>query len=254
MRVTKTCVCLDSLKLNLMSSTVRLNRFLASCGLASRRACEKIILEGRVTVNGEPAVLLSTKVDPESDIVKVDSYAVKPEAFRYFLFNKPKGVICSSRDERGRKTCIDFLPEDIERVYTVGRLDRDSEGLVLLTNDGNLAHKLTHPSFEHAKLYLLWMDDALDAHWLRRFSEGIEDDGEMLKAFLIKQRDVRTHCYEVILKEGRNRQLRRMTEAAGREVVRLQRIEMGSLVLKDVSLGECRELSDEEALELKAVT
>lgn len=231
----------------------RLQKYLARCGVASRRASEQIIASGRVRVNGRPAVEPGTSVDPEHDRVEVDGLAVRPPvAHTYLLLNKPIGVVSTASEPRGRRTVLDLVPVDA-RVFSVGRLDYESEGLLLLTDDGDLALRLTHPRHSVEKEYrALLQGDVTDAI-LRRLSAGVELDGKRTAPASFER--LETHpdgvWVRVVLHEGRNRQIRRMVEAVGLEVVRLVRVRVGSLELGGLPPGGWRRLSATEVAALR---
>jgi 23S rRNA pseudouridine2605 synthase len=227
----------------------RLQKVLAAAGLGSRRVCEALIEEERVTVNGEVAVL-GRRVDPEADRVEVDGLRVpvRPGLVTYLL-NKPRGVVSTAADPQGRPTVVELVPAE-PRVFSVGRLDTDTEGLLLLTNDGDLAHRLTHPSFGVEKEYLAQVEGSPTPADLRRLREGIElDDGMTApaKASLTAPGAVR-----LVVHEGRNRQVRRMLEAVGHPVTRLVRTRIGPLADRRLKPGEWRVLDLEEVRALEA--
>jgi 23S rRNA pseudouridine2605 synthase len=222
---------------------------LAAAGLGSRRACEILIEEERVTVNGEVAIL-GRRVDPETDRIEVDGLRVpvRPGLVTYLL-NKPRGVVSTAADPQGRPTVVELGPAE-PRIFPVGRLDTDTEGLILLTNDGDLAHRLTHPSFGVEKEYLAQVDGSPTPADLRRLREGIElEDGMTApaKASLTAPGAVR-----LVIHEGRNRQVRRMLEAVGHPVTRLVRTRIGPLADRRLKPGEWRVLEMEEVRALEA--
>jgi 23S rRNA pseudouridine2605 synthase len=222
---------------------------LAAAGLGSRRACEILIEEGRVTVNGDVAVL-GRRVDTDTDRVEVDGVRVpvRPGLVTYLL-NKPRGVVSTASDPQGRPTVVEFVPAE-PRVFPVGRLDTDTEGLLLLTNDGDLAHRLTHPSFGVDKEYLAEVDGSPTPAELRRLREGVElEDGRTApaKASLVAPGAVR-----LVIHEGRNRQVRRMCEAVGHPVRRLVRTRIGPLADRRLKPGEWRVLDVDEVRSLEA--
>jgi 23S rRNA pseudouridine2605 synthase len=227
----------------------RLQKELAAAGLGSRRACEILIEEERVTVNGEVAIL-GRRVDPETDRIEVDGLRVpvRPGLVTYLL-NKPRGVVSTAADPQGRPTVVELVPAE-PRIFPVGRLDTDTEGLILLTNDGDLAHRLTHPSFGVEKEYLAQVDGSPPPADLRRLREGIElEDGMTApaKASLTAPGAVR-----LVIHEGRNRQVRRMLEAVGHPVTRLVRTRIGPLADRRLKPGEWRVLEMEEVRALEA--
>ena len=230
----------------------RLQKVLAQAGIGSRRASEELIEAGRVRVNGEVA-RLGRRVDPEVDVVEVDGaqIGVKP-GLVHLLLNKPAGVITTAADPQGRPTVLDLVPPE-PRLFPVGRLDADSEGLLLLTNDGDLAHRLTHPSFGVEKEYLVEVEGEPARGVLRRLREGVDlDDGVTAPAKVAALGD---RLLRITIHEGRNRQVRRMCEAVGHPVRRLVRTRIGPLAERDLAPGEWRPLTQDEvrALERAAV-
>jgi 23S rRNA pseudouridine2605 synthase len=224
---------------------LRLQVFLARAGIASRRAAERIILDGRVTVNGERVAELGTKVRSD-DIVKLDGRVLKvQEGHRYLLLNKPPGYICAMSDPEGRPLAIDILKGAVtERVYNVGRLDQWSSGLLLFTNDGNLASRLVHPSGGIDKEYELVADAPLPEAFCSDFMRGVEIEGVVYKAEDVRQSGPTTA--RVVLVEGRNREIRRVLESFGRRALSLRRIRIGPLLLGNLAEGSFRDLSPEE--------
>lgn len=234
-------------------SEVRLQKYLADCGAGSRRYCEKLITDGRVSVNGSIVSELGTKVVPGSDVVELDGRTLHVESNCYVLLNKPRDIISTSSDPQGRKTVLDLVSSLNVRLYTVGRLDRSSEGLLLLTNDGDLAHRLMHPSHHVDRVYEVIIDRTLTESEERQFIEGIRDEGELLRAVSIHLINVtsRGPRYKLVLREGKNRQIRRMVRACGCKVHQLKRTAMGSLRLNGLRVGQWRYLTEAEVKELK---
>jgi len=232
-------------------SSVRLQKILASAGVASRRAAEELLRAGRVAVNGEPA-RLGESADPDRDVVTIDGVPVEREPFAYWLLNKRKGVVSTVHDPEGRKTVLESLPRQARRsrLFPVGRLDRDTEGLVLLTNDGALAHVLLHPSHETEREYRVMVKGRVSAAALRRLAEGIElEEGITAPARTGRARyeaESDTSRFTLTLIEGRKRQIRRACEALGHRVVRLVRVRMGPLRLGRLAPGAARLLQTEE--------
>jgi pseudouridine synthase len=240
---------LDSRKPSLPNKkTIRLQKYLAECGVGSRRACERVIGQGRVAVDGRTIREQGVRIDPEGQRVEVDGRPVRPQPLCYILLNKPRDVLCTSSDEKGRRTIHDLLPDSGIRVYNVGRLDRDSEGLLLVTNDGELAATLMHPRYHISKTYRVWIDRLLTTHELKRFEAGITCQGELLTMQSIREIGEQNGRfeYEIVLAEGKNRQIRRMLEACEVRIYRLRRIRMGPLTLEGVPTGGWRYLSDAE--------
>lgn len=226
----------------------RLQKVLARVGIGSRRVCEDLIAEGRVLVDGEMAVL-GRRVDPETALIEVDGapVGVRPDLVHYVL-NKPAGVVTTADDPQGRPTVVGLVPNE-PRVFPVGRLDVDTEGLLLLTNDGELAHRLTHPSYGVEKEYVAEVEGLPTRAVLRRLREGVElDDGPTApaRATLIDPSVVR-----LTIHEGRNRQVRRMCEAVGHSVVRLVRTRIGPLADRSLAPGAWRELTGDEVRSLQ---
>ncbi|MFN0027686.1 MAG: pseudouridine synthase [Acidimicrobiales bacterium] len=229
----------------------RLQRTLARVGFGSRRVCEELIAEGRVTVNGRVAEL-GRKVDPERDQVSVDGVEVgiRPDLVHYLL-NKPAGVISTAFDPQGRPTVVSLVPAE-PRVFPVGRLDGDTEGLLLVTNDGELTFRLTHPSFAVGKEYLAWVEGTPSRGALRSLREGVTlDDGITAPA---RVATIQPDLLRITIHEGRNRQIRRMCEAVGHPVKRLVRTRIGPLSDSTLAPGAWRMLTIEEVRELSAIT
>jgi 23S rRNA pseudouridine2605 synthase len=222
--------------------SIRLQKHLADCGLGSRRFCEKLITAGRVTVDGKTVTELGTKVDPARQKVVCNGKLIAREAPVTILLNKPPKVICSSDDPQGRTTVLDLLENLPERVYTVGRLDFMSEGLIIVTNDGDLAHALTHPRYHITKVYKVWVDKPIGYHQLQKMKRGIPNQGETLRVLDIDE-GVHTRKgveYTITLGEGRNRHIRRLMEHFDKKVFRLMRIAIGPIRLDDLKPGEWR--------------
>jgi 23S rRNA pseudouridine2605 synthase len=226
----------------------RLQKILAQAGLGSRRTCEELIAAGRVTVNGTPATL-GTRADPEVDAVEVDGARVGVrQGLVHYLLNKPAGVVTTAADPQGRPTVVDLVPPE-PRVYPVGRLDADTEGLLVLTNDGELAHRLTHPSFGVDKEYLAEVEGTPSRGALRRLREGVTlDDGPTAPA---KVSLVGDHSLRITIHEGRNRQVRRMCAAVGHPVRRLVRTRFGPLADRRLGPGQARALTQAEVRALE---
>lgn len=232
----------------------RLQKVLANAGVASRRHCEEMILAGRVKVNGEVVKTLGTKVDPEKDKIEVNSELLKIEAPKiYLMLNKPAGYVTTAHDPQGRPTVIDLVADAGVRVYPVGRLDFDTEGLLLLTNDGELTFALTHPKHEVKKTYQAMVQGFPDADKLKRFQKGLRlADGLTAPAGVKLVKKVRGNTWlEITIYEGRNRQIRRMCETIGHPVIKLKRIKLGFLTLEKLEEGKYRQLTQEEVGKLK---
>ena len=231
----------------------RLQKVLARAGVASRRKCEEMIAAGRVRVNGQTVCEPGTQINAESDGVEVDGQPLARSTPRvYWLVNKPVGYLSTVRDPRGRPTVLDLVGSQ-ERLYPVGRLDLDSEGLILLTNDGELAQRLTHPSFEHEKEYRVWVDGLPTQLSLQRLREGVELEGGFTwpAEVQVLREEQGGAWLRFVIHEGRKRQLRRMCEAVGHTARRLIRVRMGPLSLGDLPMGESRALTQAELRALK---
>ncbi len=233
---------------------MRLNKYMASCGVASRRACDEIILEGRVRVNAVVVKKLGAQVDENNDIVAVDGKAIRIKGpFKYFMLNKPKGYITTVSDPQGRKTVMELLPEMEARLFPIGRLDYNTSGLLLFSNDGDLAQKLTHPSFEFGKTYIAVVEGDVNEPELEKLRKGIDIGGFVTsnaQASVLKKFDGQSEV-KLTIHEGKNRQVRRMFEALNMKVKSLKRIAIGKLSLGSLPEGECRELTEEEVKYLK---
>lgn len=230
--------------------TERLQKILSARGVASRRAAEKMIEEGRVSVNGAIAVL-GQVADAEVDEILLDGKPLPTGSEHiYIMLHKPRGYVTTLSDEKGRKTAAELVKDCDVRVYPVGRLDMDSEGLLLFTNDGAFANALMHPKHEVDKAYLTWVED-FSEEAIGRLKRPVELDGYRIRA--PKVRIVKPGLLEITIHEGRNRQVRRMCEAAGMRVTRLKRVREGELQLGDLPLGAWRYLSDEEVKKLHDV-
>ena len=235
---------------------MRINKYLAECGLGSRRACEQLVLDGRVTVNAKPASGLAQNIDPEADKVTLDGKKVQPILKHlYIALNKPKGCVTTTADDRGRKTVLDFLPEKFrdKRVFPVGRLDYETEGLILMTTDGDTANRVMHPRNELAKTYVAKVEGEIEEKLLEVLRNGVELDGEKTKKCKVRRvpSEENETRIEVVISEGRNRQVRRMFEAIGKEVIFLKRTAIGEIRLGGMGRGESRELKPNEIEYLK---
>jgi pseudouridine synthase len=231
----------------------RLQKILSRAGVASRRAAEQLMLDGRVSVNGATARELGTRADPAADDIRVDGRRVKVvETHRYLLLNKPRGYVTTRSDPQRRPTVIDLLGGVREYVYPVGRLDFDSEGLLLLTNDGDLAAALTHPSHGVPRVYEVRVLGEPDRHDLERLERGVTIDGRRTQ--LAGVRALRPDLLEVTIREGRNRQVRKMCEAIGHPVTHLRRVAIGPIRDARLKLGAWRDLAPEEIRKLRTST
>ena len=225
----------------------RLQKVLARVGVGSRRVCEGLIVDGRVTVNGEVPVL-GRRVDPAVDRVELDGVPLPVQpGLAHYLVNKPAGVVCTAEDTHGRPTVVSLVP-DHPRVFPVGRLDMDSEGLIILTNDGDLTHRLTHPSFGVPKEYLVQVDGEPTSGEVSRLRKGVDlDDGPTAPARVAV---VAPNLLRIVIHEGRNRQIRRMCEAVGHPVLRLVRTRIGPIADPSLGPGAFRPLSFDEVRSL----
>ncbi len=234
---------------------MRINKFLADKGVASRRRADEMITAGRITINGVVATLGANVED--GDEVLVDGVLLEntEKKEEYYLMNKPKGVVCTVSDDRGRKTVMDLLPESVGRVFPVGRLDYSTEGLLILTNDGDLAYRLTHPMTEIPKTYMAKIEGTLTEKDLNPIRSGIELDGVLTKkckAHIVETNKAYTKVH-ITITEGRNRQVRRMFEAIGKNVSLLRRVNIGQLKLTGLDRGQIRPLTEQEVLYLKGL-
>lgn len=232
----------------------RLQKYLANAGVASRRKCEEIILAGRVKVNGKVVRELGTQITPGKDKVQVDGLKLETQPKKiYIMLNKPRGYVSTVTDDRGRKTVMDLIKGVKERVYPVGRLDYDSEGLLLLTNDGELTNALTHPKHQVSKTYKVRVKGVPTVDKLEKLAKGIElEDGITAPAKVLLTHVLNGNgLLEITIYEGKNRQVRRMCEHIGHPVLRLVRTHIGPLELRKLGSGEYREISKFELTSIK---
>ncbi len=226
---------------------VRLQKFLAQAGIASRRASETIIREGRVEVNGQRITQQGVQIDPHADVVTMDGRLIQPLRHHYVAVHKPRGVLCTRKDERQRAILGDLLPSDWD-LKPVGRLDRDSEGLIFATNDGDFALRITHPRYELSKIYRVDVEGKVTPRTLKQFTRGVEHRGQKLrakKATLIHATGIRSQV-ELELIEGKNREIRRMFETQDLKVSRLVRVQIGTVKLGELPIGKWRTLTATE--------
>lgn len=233
---------------------IRLQKFFTDTGIMSRRASEKVILAGNVKINGKIATL-GDKVDPENDTVVYNGKVIRPEGLkkRYIMLNKPLGYVTTTNDEKGRETVLSLLDGIDERLYPVGRLDMYSEGLLILTNDGELTNRLTHPKHEMSKVYSVIIKGEISPDALHKLNSPMEIDGYKLKPVkvrIVSQKEGSTNTL-FTLNEGRNRQIRKMCEAVGLTIMRLTRISIGKLKLAELERGKWRDLTKNEIEYLK---
>ena len=235
--------------------TMRLEKYIATSGIASRRAVKKHIQKGLVTVNGEPILAPGHRINVERDSVEFEGKQVKPLKERiYLMLNKPAGYLTTRRDERNRPTVMQLVADLSESIYPVGRLDLETEGLLLFTNDGDFAYRLLHPSHKIEKIYLAWVRGAPDAAAVQRMREGITIPSGRTAPATVKHlkasRDGAATQFEVIIHEGKKRQVRLMFKAVGHPVIRLKRVGIGNLQLGNLARGERRFLTDQEVAAL----
>ena len=232
-----------------MAETVRIQKYCSDCGILSRRAAESEIAAGRILVNGQPAVI-GQKIDSDADVVEYRGKRVlPPSSHRYLLYHKPRGVVCTLHDEKGRRCVADEVQIPGVRVYPVGRLDLDSEGLLLLTSDGAFANRLTHPRHEIPKIYEVTFAKPVTDAQLQVLTSPMELDGYALLPIGVRQ--LAPDKLEITLWEGRNRQIRRMCEAAELNITRLRRVAIGDLRLGNLQTGKWRDLTPAELEYLK---
>ena len=233
---------------------IRLQKYLAQCGVASRRAAEKMILDGRVTVNGRVVDVMGVQVDEDCDAVCVDSIPVHPEETKHYIaYNKPVGEVTTVSDPEGRDTVMDKFRDYPVRLFPVGRLDYDSEGLLLLTNDGNMMNHVLHPSRLVNKVYLTKVSNRVTPEEIAALRKGVLIEGKMTSPASVRL--IRENTFDTVLlisiHEGRNRQVRRMIDAIGHQVVSLKRVKFGPVELGSLPSGMWRRLSEDEIEKLK---
>ncbi len=232
---------------------MRINKYLASCGVGSRRKCEEYILQGRIKVNGKLVTELGTDVNEKKDTVTMDGKELKYETQAvYYMLNKPKGVISAANSKYGETTVVDLIEGEENRIYPIGRLDKDTTGLIFLTNDGSLAYKLTHPKFEKEKTYEALVKGKVDIDDINKMKKGVMNEGELLSASNVRLlKMIKGNSLLLItLREGKKRQVRRMCRATGHDVVELKRISEGGIELGDLKPGEYRKLTFNEVKKL----
>ena len=223
---------------------MNLAKYLSVAGVCARRAAEGLIREGRISVNGEKALRAAQRVT-EKDTVTFDGRTVKPVTSHvYFMLHKPRGYVCTMEDPHAKKKAVDLIPKGDYRVVSAGRLDKDSEGMILFSNDGNFIEKLTHPRYGISKTYEVSLDSPLTEKDISRILSGIGDDGDILKAKEVTH--LHDNKYSLVLMEGKNREIRRMMTACHKETKRLKRIAVGSLYMKDLPVGLARRLTAKE--------
>lgn len=228
---------------------MRLQKYIASCGIASRRKAEEMIADGRVEVNGKIVMEMGIKVDPKKDKVKVDGKFIRKEKEKvYIMLNKPIGYITSLKDEEGRRIVTDLIEGVDERIFPVGRLDADTTGLLLLTNDGDITYKLTHPSYEIVKKYIAIVEGVPNRMELEKFRNGMMLDGRLTAKASVKiaKRYEDEAILEIEIHEGRNRQVKKMCEMINHPVKKLKRVSLGEIELGGMETGNWRYLDEEE--------
>ncbi len=233
----------------------RLNKYLAHAGVGSRRHCDDMILHGRVSVDGQTVRELGTRIDPEHQKVSVDGKPLHAEPLVYWLTHKPRGYLCTNHDPSGRPLATDLLPHVPQRVYTVGRLDEDSEGLLLMTNDGDLAFKLMHPRFGVRKTYLVQVAGKPTREDMEQLLKGVYLSDGHVKAQRVKRLKTQGEStwMEIVLSEGKNREVRRMLAKLDHKVLRLRRIAIGTIKLDRLPKGKSRRLKPDELARLRAM-
>ena len=235
---------------------MRLQKYIANAGVTSRRKAEELILQGRVRVNGILVKELGTRVDPSKDVITVDGKEIKLEEGKvYILLNKPEGYVTSLKDPHNDKLVLDLVKDVKERIFPVGRLDKDTSGLLIMTNDGDIAYKLTHPRYKIWKKYIALVKGCPDSNTIDKLQNGVIIDGRKTSKAHVKliRRQGRNSVLEISIYEGRNRQIRKMCKYVGHPVVKLKRISIGNIKLNGVEEGKWRHLTKEEVEYLKNI-
>lgn len=233
---------------------MRLNKLLSTCGIASRRKCEELIKSGLVKVNGKVETNLATTVDEKKDEIIYNGEVLKlPSSFVYLKMNKPKGYACTASDEKGRKTIFDLLEDKSVRLFNIGRLDYDTEGLILLTNDGDFANLVIHPSFEIEKEYIVTVEGKMVESEFAVLRKGVVVDGVRMPEARVKpiSFDGKFTKVSVIITEGQNHQVRRMFDAIGKSIKLLKRVRIGSVLLGNLYRGKTKPMTEEEIASFK---
>jgi 23S rRNA pseudouridine2605 synthase len=236
-----------------LTDGIRIQKYLSQAGKASRREAERLMQEGRVRVNGEVVIELGTRIDPDRDRVELNGELVTPEPTRWIAFNKPPGVLTTRSDPHGGRTVYDVLPEELSGLTYVGRLDRDAEGLLLLTNDGALANRIQHPSGGVEREYWVEASGVVDQAAVRRLTTGVELEDGMARALrvrVLRAGPIVSHL-TLVLTEGRKREVRRMMSEVGHAVLKLRRLRFGPVALGDLERGAWRPLSGQELAALR---
>ncbi len=228
--------------------TVRLNRFLADCGLGSRRGVEALITDGKISVNGTICKDLASQVDPSQDEVRYQGKILSIEKKTYLVLNKPMGYVVSQKDEFDRKTVYDLLPDEFANLPYAGRLDKNTEGLLLFCNDGTLIKQLTHPSYEVEKVYRVQIEPKISLTAIEKLRQGVVIDGGLTQSagVFVKSQSNTGMSLKVVISEGRKRQIRLMIKAVGARVINLKRVQFGPLFIKDLPVGRWRPLTADE--------
>ena len=231
---------------------MRINKYIAQSGLCSRRKADEYIQQGRVKVNGKVVTMLGFEIRTK-DKVTLDDKLIRSDKLEYYKFYKPAGYITTKSDEKGRKTIYDILPEQFHRLNPVGRLDKDSSGLVILTNDGNLSYELTHPSIKVAKTYLVRVEGKLTDEKLKKLTEGIEIEKDKIAYcdWTILEENKTDTLFEIVLYQGLNRQIRKMFEFLGHSVINLKRIRHANIELTGLKKGEIKQIKPRQIKELR---
>ena len=234
---------------------MRINKYLADCGVASRRKCDELISQGKVKLNGKVTRELGVDIKP-TDVVMFENRVVRPTARRvYFKLHKPKGYVTTASDEKGRKTVVELMRKVQERVYPIGRLDYDTEGLLILTNDGDITNILTHPKNTVKKTYIASIEGEISADDVKNISKGIDIGGYVTQpcSVTIKDKDEKFTRVEVVISEGKNHQVKKMFEAVGKTVAFLKRVSIGEIKLGGLARGEYKALTTKEIAYLKSL-
>lgn len=234
---------------------MRINKYLADCGVASRRKCDELIAQGKVKVNGKVTRELGVDIKP-TDVVMFENRVVRPSVRRvYYKLHKPKGYVTTASDEKGRKTVVELMRKVQERVYPIGRLDYDTEGLLILTNDGDITNILTHPKNQVKKTYVASIEGDITAEDVKKISKGVDIGGYTTQpcSVTIKDKDDKYTRVEVIIAEGKNHQVKKMFEAVGKNVAFLKRVSIGEIKLGGLARGEYKALTTKEIAYLKSL-
>ena len=232
----------------------RLHKFLAECGLGSRRKCEQFIADGHIQVNNITVTTLGTVIDTGKDVISYKGKKLFTDPLSYWVLNKPKGVVCSCRKDNKYKRVLDLVPNSRTRLYPAGRLDVQSEGLIIITNDGNLCHRITHPRYGITKEYLVWIDKPLNNDERNKIQNGVNiDDGPPACAIINEEKFFKSNLHRIrlTLNEGRNREIRKIFAVINKKVIRLKRIRIGKIKLNNLKQGEYRKLTENEINDLK---